>query len=125
MATTCANGVPRGLCRCLRLPRLCPGFYFRDQFCEGRGPFRWVALSGDPSDIYKTDAALRRALSARCGVTALVDRTASSKFKFQGSAARICWLGYGERDQAGLLFNDMVRRGELSAPIVLGRDHLD
>ncbi|RIH86682.1 urocanate hydratase [Calidithermus roseus] len=104
-----------------------PGFvpaFIRDQFCEGRGPFRWVALSGRPEDIYKTDRAvlelfpedehLRRWLTE--GV---------KKFKFQGLPARICWLGYKERDKAGLLFNEMVRKGKLEAPIVIGRDHLD
>lgn len=104
-----------------------PGFvpaFIRDQFCEGRGPFRWVALSGDPADIYKTDAALRKLFPQDEGLQRWLTE-GINKFKFQGLPARICWLGYKERDQAGLLFNDMVRRGELAAPIVLGRDHLD
>ncbi len=104
-----------------------PGFvpaFIRDQFCEGRGPFRWVALSGNPEDIYKTDKAMLRAFPDDEGLHKwLTDGTKS--FKFQGLPARICWLGLGERDKAGLMFNDMVKRGELSAPIVIGRDHLD
>ena len=104
-----------------------PGFvpaFIRDQFCEGRGPFRWVALSGNPEDIYKTDRALLRAFPDDEGLHKwLTDGTKT--FKFQGLPARICWLGYGERDKAGLMFNDMVKRGELSAPVVIGRDHLD
>jgi urocanate hydratase len=104
-----------------------PGFvpaFIRDQFCEGRGPFRWVALSGNPADIYKTDAALRNLFPQDEGLQRWLTEGVN-KFKFQGLPARICWLGYKERDQAGLLFNEMVRRGELEAPIVLGRDHLD
>ncbi|MCE7985454.1 MAG: urocanate hydratase [Caldilinea sp. CFX5] len=104
-----------------------PGFvpaFIRDQFCEGRGPFRWVALSGNPADIYKTDAALRNLFPHDEGLQRWLTEGVN-KFKFQGLPARICWLGYKERDQAGLLFNAMVRRGELEAPIVLGRDHLD
>lgn len=104
-----------------------PGFvpaFIRDQFCEGRGPFRWVALSGDPEDIFKTDAAL---LEEFAGDTSL-ERWLSEgvkTFEFQGLPARICWLGYRERDRAGRLFNRMVATGELKAPIVIGRDHLD
>ncbi len=104
-----------------------PGFvpaFIRDQFCEGRGPFRWVALSGDPEDIYKTDQALLKLFPEDAALHQWLTE-GTKTFKFQGLPARICWLGYGERDQAGLLFNDMVRRGELRAPIVLGRDHLD
>jgi urocanate hydratase len=104
-----------------------PGFvpaYIRPLFCEGKGPFRWVALSGEAEDIYRTDAAvlelfphddhLRRWLTM-----------AREKVHFQGLPSRICWLGYGERARAGLRFNEMVARGELQAPIVIGRDHLD
>ncbi len=104
-----------------------PGFvpaYIRPLFCEGKGPFRWVALSGDPEDIYRTDEAvielfpedehLRRWLTM-----------AREKIRFQGLPARICWLGYGARAKAGLRFNEMVARGEVKAPIVIGRDHLD
>ncbi|MCB9397756.1 MAG: urocanate hydratase [Acidobacteria bacterium] len=104
-----------------------PGFvpaFIRDQFCEGRGPFRWVALSGDPEDIYKTDRALLQLFPQDEGLQRWLTEGIKS-FKFQGLPARICWLGYKERDQAGLLFNEMVRKGELSAPIVMGRDHLD
>lgn len=104
-----------------------PGFvpaFIRDQFAEGRGPFRWVALSGDPEDIYKTDRALLELFPNDEGLKKWLTDGVKT-FEFQGLPARICWLGYRERDKAGLLFNDMVRRGELSAPIVIGRDHLD
>lgn len=104
-----------------------PGFvpaFIRDQFCEGRGPFRWVALSGEPSDIYKTDSALLQLFPEDEGLHRWLTEGVK-RFKFQGLPARICWLGYGERDKAGLLFNEMVRRGDLQAPIVIGRDHLD
>ncbi len=104
-----------------------PGFvpaFIRDQFCEGRGPFRWVALSGEPSDIYKTDSALMKLFPDDEGLHRWLTHGVK-RFKFQGLPARICWLGYGERDKAGLLFNSMVRKGELQAPIVIGRDHLD
>jgi urocanate hydratase len=104
-----------------------PGFvpaFIRDQFCEGRGPFRWVALSGEPDDIYRTDEALLKLFPEDEGLRRWLTRGVK-KFRFQGLPARICWLGYGERDKAGLLFNEMVRTGELKAPIVIGRDHLD
>jgi urocanate hydratase len=104
-----------------------PGFvpaFIRDSFCEGRGPFRWVALSGDPADIAKTDAALLKLFPEDARLQQWL-RFASKEIAFQGLPARICWLGYRERDQAGLLFNRMVRDGELAAPIVIGRDHLD
>ncbi|AEB12783.1 urocanate hydratase [Marinithermus hydrothermalis] len=104
-----------------------PGFvpaFIRDQFCEGRGPFRWVALSGKAEDIYKTDQAILELFPEDEGLRRWIER-GTKKFKFQGLPARICWLGYGERDKAGLRFNEMVRRGELEAPIVIGRDHLD
>ncbi len=119
-----------------------PGFvpaFIRPQFCRGRGPFRWVALSGDPADIYRTDRALLELFPADEGLRRWIlgchaepeallagafDRCAP-RFGFQGLPARICWLGYGERDRAGLLFNRMVASGELGAPIVIGRDHLD
>jgi urocanate hydratase len=104
-----------------------PGFvpaYIRPQFCEGRGPFRWVALSGDPADIAATD---RAALEEFPGDEPLARwmHHASERIAFQGLPARICWLGYGERARLGLRFNEMVRAGELRAPIVIGRDHLD
>jgi len=104
-----------------------PGFvpaFIRDSFCEGRGPFRWVALSGNPSDIAKTDQALLELFPEDKRLQEWLN-FASTEIAFQGLPARICWLGYRERDKAGLLFNDMVRDGRLSAPIVIGRDHLD
>lgn len=104
-----------------------PGFvpaFIRDSFCEGRGPFRWVALSGDPSDIAKTDKALLDLFPEDKRLQEWLT-FASKEIAFQGLPARICWLGYKERDRAGLLFNQMVRDGRLKAPIVIGRDHLD
>jgi urocanate hydratase len=104
-----------------------PGFvpaYIRPLFCEGRGPFRWAALSGDPADIAATDAAILD-LFPQNEALARWMRMAREKVHFQGLPARICWLGYGERHLAGMRFNDMVQRGEVKAPIVLGRDHLD
>jgi urocanate hydratase len=104
-----------------------PGFvpaFIRDSFCEGRGPFRWVALSGDPADIAKTDQALLQLFPDDQRLTSWLTY-AADQIAFQGLPARICWLGYGQRDRAGLLFNQMVRDGRLSAPIVIGRDHLD
>ncbi|MFC5511504.1 urocanate hydratase [Massilia jejuensis] len=104
-----------------------PGFvpaYIRPQFCEGRGPFRWVALSGDPEDIYKTDAKIKELFPRHAQVHRWLDM-ARERIAFQGLPARICWLGLGERHLAGLAFNEMVRTGELKAPIVIGRDHLD
>lgn len=104
-----------------------PGFvpaYIRPLFCEGKGPFRWVALSGDPEDIYKTDEALKKLFPENKGLIRWLNM-AKEKIAFQGLPARICWLGMGEREKAGLMFNEMVRSGELKAPIVIGRDHLD
>ncbi len=104
-----------------------PGFvpaYVRPQFCEGRGPFRWVALSGDPEDIYKTDAKIKELFPHHAHVHRWLDM-ARERIAFQGLPARICWLGLGERHIAGLAFNEMVKSGELKAPIVIGRDHLD
>lgn len=104
-----------------------PGFvpaYVRPQFCEGRGPFRWVALSGDPEDIYKTDAKIKELFPHEARVHRWLDM-ARERIAFQGLPARICWLGLGQRHRAGLAFNEMVKRGELKAPIVIGRDHLD
>jgi urocanate hydratase len=104
-----------------------PGFvpaYIRPLFCEGMGPFRWAALSGDPEDIRKTDEAILRLFPHKESLCRWI-RMASERVAFQGLPARICWLGYGERHVAGLEFNRMVRDGELSAPIALGRDHLD
>jgi urocanate hydratase len=104
-----------------------PGFvpaYVRPLFCEGKGPFRWVALSGDPEDIYKTDAAIAELFPQDEHLQRWLVM-ARERVPFQGLPARICWLGYGERAKAGLRFNEMVASGELSAPIVIGRDHLD
>jgi urocanate hydratase len=104
-----------------------PGFvpaYVRPQFCEGRGPFRWVALSGDPADIAATDRAVLDEFPGDERLHRWI-RQAGERIAFQGLPARICWLGYGERHRMGLRFNEMVRSGELSAPIVIGRDHLD
>ncbi len=104
-----------------------PGFvpaYIRPLFCEGKGPFRWAALSGDPKDIAVTDKAILDLFPGNEALARWI-RLAEEKVRFQGLPARICWLGYGERDRAGLAFNDLVARGEVSAPIVLGRDHLD
>ncbi|MBO0824575.1 MAG: urocanate hydratase [Actinobacteria bacterium] len=104
-----------------------PGFvpaYIRQLFCEGKGPFRWAALSGEPGDIAATDDAILKLFPANESLARWI-RLAGQKVRFQGLPARICWLGYGERHLAGLRFNEMVRRGEVAAPIVLGRDHLD
>ena len=104
-----------------------PGFvpaYIRPLFCEGKGPFRWVALSGDPEDIYRTDRAVMETLADNEHLHRWL-RLARERVQFQGLPARICWLGYGERAEVGLRFNRMVERGELKAPIVIGRDHLD
>ncbi|MHB1842593.1 MAG: urocanate hydratase [Sulfobacillus sp.] len=104
-----------------------PGFvpaYVRPLFCEGKGPFRWVALSGDPQDIYKTDAKVKELFPDNVPLHHWLEM-ARQRVEFQGLPARICWLGYGERARFGLAINEMVRRGELKAPIVIGRDHLD
>jgi urocanate hydratase len=104
-----------------------PGFvpaFIRPQFEEGRGPFRWVALSGDPEDILRTDRAILKLFPDDEGLRRWIT-LAEAKVPFQGLPARICWLGYGERSKAGLAFNELVRSGEVSAPIVIGRDHLD
>lgn len=104
-----------------------PGFvpaYIRPLFCEGRGPFRWVALSGDPEDIYATDAKIMELFPEDIGLVRWI-KMAQDRVHFQGLPSRICWLGYGERAKAGLAFNQLVASGEVSAPIVIGRDHLD
>jgi len=104
-----------------------PGFvpaYIRPLFCEGKGPFRWVALSGDPEDIYRTDAKVKSLFPEDAHLHRWLDM-AREKIQFQGLPARICWLGLGQRHLAGLAFNEMVAKGELKAPIVIGRDHLD
>ena len=104
-----------------------PGFvpaYIRPQFCEGRGPFRWAALSGEPEDILRTDRAILELFPEQASLRRWIEM-AEARVPFQGLPARICWLGYGERSKAGLAFNELVRTGEVSAPIVIGRDHLD
>jgi urocanate hydratase len=104
-----------------------PGFvpaYIRPLFCEGKGPFRWAALSGDPKDIAATDRAILDLFPENESLARWI-RLAGERVAFQGLPARICWLGYGERDKAGVRFNEMVASGELSAPVVIGRDHLD
>jgi urocanate hydratase len=104
-----------------------PGFvpaFIRPQFCEGRGPFRWAALSGDPEDIRRTDRAILELFPEDAGLRRWLEM-AEAKVPFQGLPARICWLGYGERAKAGLAFNELVASGEVKAPIVIGRDHLD
>ena len=104
-----------------------PGFvpaYIRPLFCEGKGPFRWVALSGDPEDIRHTDDAILRLFPDDVGLRRWIEM-AQARIRFQGLPARICWLGYGERARAGLAFNELVRSGVVKAPIVIGRDHLD
>lgn len=104
-----------------------PGFtpaYIRPLFCEGKGPFRWAALSGDPEDIYRTDRALKEAFPDNQALINWLDM-AREKVAFQGLPCRICWLGMGERETAGLIFNELVRSGEVKGPIVIGRDHLD
>lgn len=98
--------------------------FIRPQFCDGRGPFRWAALSGNPEDIRKTDEAILKLFSEDESLHRWI-KNAQSRIGFQGYPARICWLGYGERMKAGLMFNEMVKNGELEAPIVIGRDHLD
>ncbi len=104
-----------------------PGFvpaYIRPMFCRGRGPFRWAALSGEPEDIYRTDARVKALFPDDRHLHDWLDM-ARERIQFQGLPARICWLGLGERAKAGLAFNEMVASGELKAPVVIGRDHLD
>ena len=104
-----------------------PGFvpaYIRPLFCRGIGPFRWAALSGDPEDIFKTDRAMKRLFPDNAGLHRWLDM-AGERIAFQGLPARICWIGLGDRHRAGLMFNEMVASGELKAPVVIGRDHLD
>jgi urocanate hydratase len=113
----------QGVTRAFDFPGFVPA-YIRPLFCEGKGPFRWVALSGDPEDIRRTDDKLKELFPELTHVHRWLDM-ARARISFQGLPARICWLGLGERHKAGLAFNEMVRNGELSAPIVIGRDHLD
>jgi urocanate hydratase len=112
-----------GLARAFAFPGFVPA-YIRPLFCEGKGPFRWAALSGDPADIAATDRAVLDLFGDNDPLARWI-RLAGERVAFQGLPARICWLGYGERDVAGVRFNEMVAAGELSAPVVIGRDHLD
>jgi urocanate hydratase len=118
-----AQAVQAGVADAFRIPGFVPE-YIRPLFCGGKGPFRWVALSGDPEDIRRTDQAVLETFPENDSLARWI-RLAQAKVHFQGLPARICWLGYGERARLGLRFNEMVRRGELKAPIVIGRDHLD
>jgi urocanate hydratase len=112
-----------GLKEAFRFPGFVPA-YIRPMFCEGKGPFRWVALSGDPQDIYRTDEVILDLFPEDESLHRWIKK-AQEKVTFQGLPSRICWLGYGERAKAGLAFNKLVRSGEVTAPIVIGRDHLD
>ncbi len=118
-----AQAVKAGVKNAFDFPGFVPA-YIRPQFCEGRGPFRWVALSGDAEDIRVTDRALAELFPEDRGLHRWLDM-AQERIQFQGLPARICWLGYGQREKAGLLFNELVRTGKVRAPIVIGRDHLD
>ncbi|OFZ20206.1 MAG: urocanate hydratase [Bdellovibrionales bacterium GWB1_55_8] len=118
-----AQAVKAGVKNAFNFPGFVPA-YIRPQFCEGRGPFRWAALSGDAEDIRVTDQALIELFPEDKGLAHWI-RMAQERIAFQGLPARICWLGYGQREKAGLLFNELVRTGKVKAPIVIGRDHLD
>ncbi len=118
-----AQAVKAGVSDAFKFPGFVPA-YIRPQFCDGRGPFRWVALSGDPADIAVTDQALKELFPDHESLHRWLD-VAAKRIAYQGLPARICWLGFGERVKAGLLFNELVRTGKVKAPIVIGRDHLD
>ncbi|MBZ5708236.1 urocanate hydratase [Nannocystis pusilla] len=118
-----AQAVRAGVADAFEIKGFVP-LYIRPLFCEGKGPFRWAALSGDPEDIAVTDRAVLELFPHNAGLRRWIE-LARTQVKFQGLPARICWLGYGERERAGLLFNDLVRSGKVKAPIVIGRDHLD
>ncbi len=118
-----AGAVEGGCAEAFDFPGFVPA-YIRPLFCEGKGPFRWAALSGDPEDIYETDRVILELFPEDEALARWI-RLAREKVKFQGLPSRICWLGYGERRRAGLAFNELVRTGRVSAPIVIGRDHLD
>jgi len=117
------QALDRGLKRAFDFPGFVPA-YIRPLFCEGKGPFRWVALSGDPQDIYTTDEAMVKLFPDHAPLKRWLKK-AREQVHFQGLPSRICWLGYGEREKAGLMFNELVRTGKVKAPIVIGRDHLD
>ena len=118
-----ARAQERGVANAFDFPGFVPA-YIRPLFCEGKGPFRWVALSGDPEDIYKTDELILKLFPEDKGLERWI-RMAQEKVAFQGLPSRICWLPQGAREKAGLAFNELVRNGDVSAPIVIGRDHLD
>jgi urocanate hydratase len=118
-----ARAKERGLQNAFDFPGFVPA-YIRPLFCEGKGPFRWAALSGDPNDIHTTDKVIASLFPENQSLQRWL-KLANEKIKFQGLPARICWLGQGEREKAGLAFNELVRSGEVGAPIVIGRDHLD
>ena len=118
-----ARAKEKGLANAFDFPGFVPA-YIRPLFCEGKGPFRWAALSGDPNDIAVTDEAVRKLFPQNHSLMRWLD-LAKEKIAFQGLPARICWLGQGEREQAGLVFNELVKTGKVKAPIVIGRDHLD
>jgi len=118
-----AEAAAGGYSRAFAFPGFVPA-YIRPLFCEGRGPFRWAALSGDPADIAATDAAILELFPENESLARWI-RLAGERVAFQGLPARICWLGYGERDRAGLRFNELVASGRITAPVVIGRDHLD
>jgi urocanate hydratase len=118
-----ARAKERGLYNAFDFPGFVPA-YIRPLFCEGKGPFRWVALSGDPADIAVTDGVIADLFPENASLQRWL-KLAREKIKFQGLPARICWLGQGEREKAGLAFNELVRTGKVKAPIVIGRDHLD
>jgi urocanate hydratase len=118
-----ARAQEKGLKNAFDFPGFVPA-YIRPLFCEGKGPFRWAALSGDPNDIAVTDELIANMFPDNAGLQRWL-RLAKEKIAFQGLPARICWLGQGEREKAGLAFNELVRTGKVKAPIVIGRDHLD
>jgi urocanate hydratase len=118
-----AQAFQAGVKEAFQYPGFVPAF-IRPLFCEGKGPFRWAALSGNPEDIYRTDEAILKEFPDDASLARWI-RLAREKVKFQGLPARICWLGYGQRARIGKVFNDMVAKGKLKAPIVIGRDHLD
>jgi urocanate hydratase len=117
------QALARGLKNAFAFPGFVPA-YIRPLFCEGKGPFRWAALSGDPADIYETDKIILELFPENKSLHRWI-KMAQERISFQGLPARICWLGMGERERAGLAFNELVKSGRVKAPIVIGRDHLD
>jgi urocanate hydratase len=118
-----ARAAERGLKNAFAFPGFVPA-YIRPLFCEGKGPFRWAALSGDPEDISVTDETIAKLFPEEASLQRWL-KLAKEKIAFQGLPARICWLGQGQREKAGLAFNELVKQGKIKAPIVIGRDHLD